>query len=84
MSEDDILRRDIIQSLRNYASVDVHNKDYFKDEFEALKAFELDNLVMVSGNSITILEKEYSNLVCRVFDKFYKGDHFAPDLGERV
>ena len=83
MTEDDILRRDIIQSLRNYASADVKDKDYFKDEFETLKAFEADGLVMVSGTSIAILEKEYSNLVCRVFDKFYDGEHFAPDLGER-
>ena len=82
MSEDDILRRDIIQSLRNYASADI-DKDYFKDEFEALKTFESDGLVMISGTSIAIREKEYSNLVCRVFDKFYDGSPFAPDLGER-
>ena len=80
LNEDDILRRNIIQSLRNYFTVDIID---FHDELKVLKEFEQDGIITLSGTTITIIQPEYANLVCRVFDKFYEGNHFAPDLGER-
>ena len=80
LTEDDILRRGIIQSLRNYFTADISG---FFDELKILKEFEQDNIVTLSGTRITIIQPEYANLVCRVFDKFYEGNHFTPDLGER-
>jgi oxygen-independent coproporphyrinogen-3 oxidase len=80
MSEDDIARRDIIQSLRNYFATDVIG---FWEELELLREFQRDKIVTLSGTKVTIVQPEYANLVCRVFDKFYNGKHFAPDLGER-
>ena len=62
---------------------DIKHEHYFKHELETLKEFQADGLVVVSGTKVTIKEPEHTNLVCRVFDKYYAGDHFEPDLGER-
>jgi len=83
LSYDDNTRKDVIQNLRSYFHVDVLDKEYFKDEFKILKEFELDGIVSITGTQIIVVEREYTNLVCRVFDKYYKGVYYAPDLGER-
>lgn len=83
LNNDDILRREIIQSLRSYFVADIKNEHYFKCELETLEELRADGLVIISGTRIVIVEPEYANLVCRVFDKFYTGKQLAPDLGER-
>lgn len=85
LTEDELLRRDIIQTLRSYFHVDLNGfKHYFTKELKMLEEFEADGLVKVDDTKIKVLEPEYTNLVCRVFDKFYEGEGKAPDLGERI
>jgi len=72
LTKDEILRREIIQNLRSFFVADIKHEDYFKDELETLKEFQADGLVVVSGTRVAIVEPEYANLVCRVFDHFYE------------
>ena len=83
LNEDEKLRLEIIQNLRSFFVADIKHEHYFKHELETLKEFQSDGLVVISGTRVVIVEPEYANLVCRVFDKFYKGESLTPDLGER-
>jgi len=83
LNDDEIKRRKIIQELRNYFVSDVGDETYFKTELEELKEFAKDGLVTLNGTKVDIINPEYTNLVCRVFDKFYEGESMSHDLGER-
>jgi len=83
LTHNDTTRRTIIQSLRNHFRADAKYSEIFRKEFDALKEFEEDGIVVVEGTKIDIVVPEYANLVCRVFDKYYTGEKDAPDLGER-
>ncbi len=76
-------RRRIIHSLRNHFKADLKYDDKYKKELKELEEFGKDGLVKVEGTRVEVLEPEYTNLVCRVFDEYYTGDRLAPDLGER-
>lgn len=76
-------RREIIHSLRNHFKAKIKYNEIFREEFEELKELEKDGLVRISGTELEVIEPEYTNLVCRVFDEYYKGKRLAPDLGER-
>jgi oxygen-independent coproporphyrinogen-3 oxidase len=81
MSNDDVIRGDIINTLRSYFSLDyrqieekydIEFEKYFKEEIAALDEFVKDGLVELSDNTITITElgKVFSGFVCRNFDRY--------------
>ena len=83
-SQDDLIRRDVIQTLRNFFSLNFRSIDdkygitfeeYFKAELGALDSYIKDELVVVGGGAIIITEKghQFANTVCHVFDA-YKGN----------
>lgn len=95
LSCDEIIRREVILSLRNYFKVFYHEindkynikfVDYFADEILKLHEFESDHVVDLFEDKIVITESgcQFANLVCRVFDKYYDSNHLVEDLGERV
>jgi len=82
LNDDDILRRDIIISLRNFficeiASIEqrynINFREYFMDDLKRLDSFIEDGLVTIKDNNIQITENGelFANLVCRCFDKCY-------------
>lgn len=88
----DKIRRDVIQTLRNFFSLDFRSieekyrisfKEYFKEELEALQEFAKDEIVELSDSAVRITElgHQFTTLICRNFDKFYTGNPRARDLG---
>ncbi len=81
LDRDDIIRRDIIRTLRNFFFLDcsdierrydIEFKEYFEDELSALADFVKDELVEIRDDTIIITElgHQFANLVCRVFDAY--------------
>ncbi|MFH1351957.1 MAG: oxygen-independent coproporphyrinogen III oxidase [bacterium] len=89
LNTDDVIRRDIIHSLRSYFSVDYGDigkkyelcfMEYFKKEMAALKRFADDSLLEISDGAINVTEigKNFISHICRVFDGFSKDETFTP------
>lgn len=85
LNQDDIIRRDVIKTLRSYFFLDFsviekeHNivfTDYFKEELIRLQELAQDGIIILSENIITITElgKQFASLVCRHFDKYAIGE----------
>lgn len=83
LNSDDVIRRDIIQALRTYFSLNCRNiekkyninfKKYFNEEISELSKFAEDNLLNISDDAINITElgKYFTIQICRVFDKFIR------------
>lgn len=81
LSDDDVLRREVIHALRSYFSVVFEDMDrqfgivfteYFRDEITSLSGFVQDGLVEISPGLIKITElgQQFANLVCKVFDRY--------------
>ena len=81
MSDDDIVRRQVINQLRTYFKVffesyenilGVGFESYFAKELETLKEFENDGLVNISSTAITMTElgQHFSPQICEVFDSY--------------
>jgi len=94
LNEDDQIRRDVIQTLRSYFSLDFKSVEkkygidfasYFSQELGRLDDFIRDGIVQLTPTSIVItdLGHQFANLVCRHFDLYYHGNHVSEDLGER-
>jgi oxygen-independent coproporphyrinogen-3 oxidase len=86
--DDDVIRCDIIKTLRSYFSLDyrqieekydIEFEKYFKEEIAALDEFVKDGLVELSDNAITITElgKSFTGFVCRSFDRYVAVAHTA-------
>ncbi|MHA1598774.1 MAG: oxygen-independent coproporphyrinogen III oxidase [Alphaproteobacteria bacterium] len=82
LDADDRLRRDITQTLRSFFRIDyadiearhgISFADTFAHELESLKELEADGVVDVTDAAIVITEKgmQFTNIVCRVFDRYY-------------
>ena len=95
LTHDDLVRRDVIQTLRSFFAVDfqvigerygIQFEEYFKTELEGLREFVEDGLLEVSDRSIQVTElgQQFTNLVCRDFDKYYEENRSSVDLGERT
>ena len=80
-SRDDLIRRDVIQTLRSFFSIDFRSIDvkygidfetYFAAELVSLADFINDELVEVKDRAIVITEKghQFANTVCYVFDTY--------------
>lgn len=83
LTNDDLMRRDIIHQLRGYFNLkfkeveDVYGitfSEYFKKELETLHQISKDNLVEINdeGIFITNLGQQFANVVCGVFDTYLK------------
>jgi oxygen-independent coproporphyrinogen III oxidase len=94
LSRDDLIRRDVILTLRNFFSLDcttvnekykIEFKDYFKKEIAVLGEFVKDGMVDLKDGAVVITElgRQLTNLICRPFDNYYKEDVYEADLGER-
>lgn len=82
LTRDDIIRRDIIQKIRTYFSInlseiekqyDIIFRDYFRDDIKKLNIFIADELAVMSDDSIVVTEKgqQFANLVCTCFDPYF-------------
>lgn len=81
LNEDDKLRRKVVRDIRTYFNVefseinknyDIDFKDYFKDELQTLKQFEIDGLVKLNDSHIqlTDLGEHFSPQIACVFDAY--------------
>ncbi len=81
LSQDDLIRRDVIRKLRsffsvNYADIErIHNINflkYFDKELETLGKFADDGILNYSDKAIEIGEvgREFTLHVCSIFDKY--------------
>lgn len=82
-TQDDLIRLDVIQTLRSFFSLDLRSIDdkygiifeeYFGAELEALDNYIKDELVEIGDRAIIITPKghQFANTVCYVFDKYKK------------
>jgi len=80
-SLDDLIRRDVIQTLRSFFSLDFRSIDakyginfekYFNSELDILDNYIKDSLVDIRDRAIIITEKghQFANTVCYVFDTY--------------
>lgn len=83
LSQDDLIRRDVIQTLRSFFSIDFKSVDtkykinfenYFSAELAALSDYTKDGLVEIKNRSIVATEKghQFTNTICYVFDQYKK------------
>lgn len=89
LNADDLVRRDVIYSLRNYLSVDMREMErkhritfleYFKPEMAALEGFVGDGIVRILGGTIRATDFGVCLIdkICRVFDNCHtEKRHFA-------
>ena len=81
LNRDDLIRRDVIQTLRNFFSVNFTSietkyeiifETYFKAEIDALDNYVKDGLVEIRDEAIVITEKghQFANTICHVFDAY--------------
>jgi oxygen-independent coproporphyrinogen-3 oxidase len=94
LTQDDLIRKDVIQKLRNYFEVDIKEIElqnnisftqYFHNELHDLKTLEKDGILSFTDDTICLSEfgRRFTNIVCRVFDTHYSGDLLKKDLGQR-
>ena len=95
LTRDDRIRRDVIQTLRSFFSVDyqaigkrygIEFEAYFSKELTGLSEFAKDGLIEMSDRSLGVTElgHQFTNLICRSFDRYYQEDISSADLGERT
>jgi len=81
LSQDDIIRRDVIQRIRNFSGLnyadieDTYAIDfdrYFGAELASLASFVQDDLIEISASGIRVTElgREFVLFVCRQFDAY--------------
>lgn len=81
LNEDEMIRREVIQAIRNYGKIkyneigtklNIEFKKYFKKELEGLEGFEKDGLLIKDeeGFEMTELGREFVLFVCGNFDSF--------------
>tara|TARA_R110000824_G_scaffold54557_6_gene150558 strand:- start:972 stop:2405 length:1434 start_codon:yes stop_codon:yes gene_type:complete len=95
LSQDDAIRKDVIQQLRNYFEVnlkDISSKygidalQYFQSELKDIEMLENDEVLTYKDDVILLsdLGRQFTNIVCRVFDLYYTGTLLSKDLGQRA
>ena len=84
LTQDDIIRRDLLHRLRGYGRIKCHEFEahhgitfgaYFADELSHLTSFIDDHLVCYDGDQLVVTEtgRLFNTLICRVFDRYNKG-----------
>ena len=95
LTNDDLVRKDVIQKLRNYFEVDIKRLElehdisfaqYFHDELSDLKVLDKDGIISFTDDAIRLSEfgRRFTNIACRVFDTYYSGKLLQQDLGHRT
>lgn len=91
LNQDDVIRRDIIQKLRSLFVVDTEEMEkkynidfeiYFEAEQVVLEEFARDGMLKLEDPTIVLTElgKNFSNLVCRIFDQYSRGPRYPNDF----
>ncbi|MDP3921273.1 MAG: oxygen-independent coproporphyrinogen III oxidase [Candidatus Omnitrophota bacterium] len=91
LTQDDVIRRDVIHTLRSIFTLNCRDiearyrivfNDYFKDEEPILDEFLRDGMIEITDGVLIITElgKNFSNLVCRIFDRYCRTDQFPDDF----
>ena len=81
LNKDDMIRREVIQALRNFFFIDFKDiekkydidfRKYFKKEIISLAEFVKDGIAELSDEKITITElgQQFTNVVCMNFDAY--------------
>jgi oxygen-independent coproporphyrinogen-3 oxidase len=84
LTDEDVLRREVIQELLCQRHLDVvaietkykiHFHTHFSDAIAALKGMEADNLLLISQDAIEVNENGYPFLrnICMAFDEYVQG-----------
>ena len=87
----DLVRREIIQTLRSVfrLSIDEINQKYCVEirrtmarEFKLLQEMEGDGMVSLKDGEIVITDdgRNFTNVICRVFDSYVRGPNFPSDF----
>ncbi|MDO8495035.1 MAG: oxygen-independent coproporphyrinogen III oxidase [bacterium] len=82
-NQDDLMRRDVIQTLRSFFSIGfegidakygINFENYFKEELASLDSYIKDELVEIKNRAIIVTEKghQFTNTICYVFDAYKK------------
>lgn len=82
-NQDDTIRRDVIQAIRNFFYLNFHEiekkynidfKKYFKKEIDDMKEFIADGILEPSKSEIKITEigKLFADQVCKIFDIYIR------------
>ncbi len=81
LDKDDLIRRDVIQTIRNFSSLnykeiekrhDINFREYFKREISSLSGFVEDGLIESSDRRIRVTEagKDFVLFICKNFDAY--------------
>ena len=87
----DLVRREIIQTLRSVfrLNIDEINQKYAVEirrmmarEFKLLREMEGDGMVSIRDGEVRITDdgKNFTNVICRVFDSYVRGPNFPSDF----
>jgi len=90
LSKDDLIRREVILSLRNFFTIDYRQiekkynidfKRHFKEEISDLAELERDCILKISEFSIVITELGYqfADTVCSYFDSYFRNEKIEKD-----
>ncbi len=77
LTEDDLLRRKIIESLMCYFEVDLQqyyeDVSFFSSALDSMKKYETDGLVAIDGGRITVSDKgrPFTRLIAACFDVYW-------------
>lgn len=93
MTAQDLVRREIIQTLRSVFRLGIEeiNRRYHIElrrmmarEFKILEEMEGDGMVSLRDDEIAITDdgKNFTNVICRVFDSYVRGPDFPDDFFE--
>ncbi len=91
LSNDDVIRRDIIRKLRTYFEIEIPYiesrinasfKNYFKKEIDMLAEFIKDELVILTDKEIKITEKGkyFTDLIISIFDNYLKTSRYNKEF----
>ena len=87
LSEDDVIRREVIRHIRTFFNIEFNFfnskykkefKDYFNKELNRLKHFEEDGLLKISDNNIVLtpLGEHFSPQIANVFDMYNDQEYY--------
>lgn len=92
MSDDDVIRREVIRHIRTFFNVEydffekkynIKFKDYFKKELSNLDTFQRDQLLETNGNNFILsdLGQHFAPQVANVFDSYNDQKFYLRDIG---
>lgn len=83
LSQDDVIRREVIQKIRTYFYLDFVEIErkygidsfpvYFKKEIARLQPFVSDGLVELTDGNLTVTDtgQQFANVICSCFDSYF-------------